>query len=143
MNANNAAAPRLTLLTSRTGRKVRTAVTMHARNYLEGATVCGIPFATLDAQDLRVHQTSVCGSNSDLTCPTCIAGSKQIVAAGRPAGYSARSGAKLHHVKQNGVVVGTITTLYPDLVIVRLNSRPCADQTFASYMDAWRSIMES
>lgn len=135
-------ANRMQRLTNRNGRKTWATVTYHAQNYAAGTTVCGITWAALEAQDLRIDQGTVCGSNSDVNCAACIAGGiVQIVDAGVPCGYSKRSGAKLHHVKQAGKVVGTITTLYPDLVIVRLDSRPCSDQTFDSYMAAWRATM--
>jgi hypothetical protein len=133
---------RMQLLTNRNGRKTRAFVTYHAQNFAAGTTVCGITWAALDAQDLRIDQGTVCGSNSDVNCAACIkAGAFQIVRAGVPCGHSKRSSAKLYQVKRGGVVVGTITELYPDLVIVRLDSRPCADQTFDSYMAAWRATM--
>lgn len=129
---------RNTKLTNRNGRTIFARVTIHGRDYSKGATVCGMPFAELEAQDFRIHQTSVCGSNSDLNCAACIKGSRQIVDAGVPCGLSKRSGAKLHHILERGQVVGTITRLYSDLVIVK---RGETSKTFTSFGSAVGSVM--
>lgn len=125
-------------LTNRSGRTMWAVVETHARDYSKGATICGIPFEKFEQQDFNVQQTSMCGSNSDLTCKACIAGARQIVPAGVPCGFSKRSKSKLHHIMERGEVVGTITLLYSDIVIV---SRGGKSETFSSYMSAWTSIM--
>lgn len=62
---------KLMTLTNRNGRKVRAKVTFHAPIHGERRMVCGMTFDFVEAQDTRVHQSSVCGEWSDVNCPGC------------------------------------------------------------------------